>query len=248
MIDLSLCLPYYMNAGMLARHYELWRDWPSDVKSRVEIIVVDDASPERPAAEVARPQDLPTLSIYRVQKDIPWHQDAARNLGAHVALGAWLVLTDMDHALPLTSVQTLLRRADSGGLDAGTIYTLSRIDADTGLPTLATDGTPKPHSNSYLVSRTTYWHIGGYDESLCGIYGTDGLFHWRAFRKAAKSHLDDVALLRYSPAMVPDSETTTLPRKEGRDETELARRKAAALMRGIEAPVPVLTFEWKRVL
>lgn len=241
-------MPYYMNPRMLALHYEKWMAWPEAIKARTEVVIVDDGSPSGAAIDVERSDALPKLTIYRVREDTPWHQTGARNLGAHVAAGTWLLLTDMDHVLPASSAEVLFRRMDNDELDEKTIYTMARIDAGSNLPTLTADGQPKPHQNSYAVTRETYWTIGGYDESLCGLYGTDGMFRWRAHRKAEPGHLEDVVLARYTPSLVADAETIGLPRKEGRDDAELARRKGEALLRGIDQPVPVLQFQWERIL
>src|SRR6185369_156528 len=95
-LPLSLVIPYYENPGMLAVQYQTWANYPTDLKSRMEIVLIDDGSPTRPAIDVARPEELPPLRIFRVLKDLPWHQHGARNLGAHVAIGKWLLMTDMD--------------------------------------------------------------------------------------------------------------------------------------------------------
>src|SRR6218665_2501818 len=135
--SISLCMPYYMNPGMLAEHYRQWAAWPDAVKRRVEVVLVDDASPSGPALDVERPADLPAISIYRVAVDIPWHQDGARNLSAHVAAGRWLVLTDMDHMLRADDAVRLLDHIDSGRIDDGHIYTLGRRKASNRRPTTA---------------------------------------------------------------------------------------------------------------
>src|SRR6516164_6929587 len=43
--DLTLVLPYFQNRGMLAEHYRVWRDYPSDLRARLHVVVVDDCSP-----------------------------------------------------------------------------------------------------------------------------------------------------------------------------------------------------------
>lgn len=247
MTDLSLIFPYYLNPGMLSLQFAGWAAWPQAIKDRVEIVIVDDGSPEGHAINVPRPDGLPALSIYRVLEDRPWHQHAARNLGADVAKGEWLLLTDMDHVLKQDAAEALLKRIDLGKLDRKAIYTLARVEADTGLPTMK-DGREKPHPNSFVVTRETYWRIGGYDEEFCGTYGTDSLFKSRAYSIASHEHLDKVALTRYWRELVPDASTTTLPRKEGR---WLGARKQimdAKRARGEADMVKVLQFPWEQVL
>lgn len=245
MPDLTLVMPFYRNCEMLARQYETWAGWADKRKRRLEVILVDDGSPE-PAADVPRPQDLPALRIYRVTEDRPWHQHAARNLGAHVAENGWLLLTDMDHVLTDDAARLILKKMDAGHLDHRMIYMLDRVEADTGEPTRNEYGHRKPHPNSFVLTRKLYWKIGGYDEDYCGIYGTDGLFKERAFKIARKGHLD-VPLVRYWRDLVPDA-STNAPRKEGRDPNAKAAVLKAKAERGEQGMVRVLQFDWERVL
>lgn len=242
---LTIVMPYYENPGMLQLQFEGWASWPAKRKRRLRVILVDDGSPHYPAAEVSRPEGLPALEIYRVGEDRPWHQHAARNLGAHVAAEGWLLLTDMDHVLTDAAARALFKRMDAGELDEGTAYMLDRLEADTGLPTLNGAGQPKPHPNSFLMTRETFWRVGGYDERLTGFYGTDAYFRRRLFTRARQGHLD-VPLVRYWRDLIPDASTNGLPRKEGRDSPERTRRLALAAA----APENILTldFPWERAL
>lgn len=77
MKNLTMIYPYYDNPRMLGLQYGTWREYPEDLKQDLEIILVDDGSPESPAIDVPRPDGLPKLRIYRVLVDIPWHQHGA---------------------------------------------------------------------------------------------------------------------------------------------------------------------------
>lgn len=238
--DLQLIMPFYENAGMLERHFENWLAWPEKRKSRLKVILVDDGSQNAPAASVARPDGLPALEIYRVTEDRPWHQHGARNLGAHVADDGWLLLTDMDHVLTDDAARELFDRLD--GLDEGKAYMLSRVEANTGKPTVGTNGAPKPHPNSFVMTRLKYWQVGGYDEDLCGHYGTDSAFRSRLGGCSVLS----VPLTRYWRDIVPDASTNGLARKEGRDRGAIRKIVAEKLARG-DSP-KTLAFDWERVV
>jgi hypothetical protein len=240
---LSFVLPYYLNPGMLAVQYRTWAAYPGHLKARIEVVVVDDGSPRSPAADVPRPDGLPKLRIYRVLEDRPWHQHAARNLGAHVADGPWLFLTDMDHIMPTASLERLLELHNGSR-----VYTFARLDAPDLKPMLGRDGRPKAHPNSFAMSKTLFWKVGGYDEEFCGVYGTDGLFRSRLFAAARETRLEDAPIVRYSRDVVADASTTTLPRKEGRApgaKREVRDRKARE---GREGEILTLAFPWERVL
>lgn len=241
---LTIVMPFYLNRGMLGLQYMNWAAWPDPLKASVSVILVDDGSPDA-AADVERPDGLPEISIYRLIEDKPWHQHAARNLGAHFAPEGWMLLTDMDHVLTAENCLSLLGKLRK--LDSTAIYMLNRVEADTGLQT-SQNGRPKPHPNSFVVTRETFWKIGGYDEEFCGIYGTDALFRTRAAAKSKLLHLSDVSLTRYWRELVPDASTSTLPRKEGRDPGAKERIIAAKAARGEPNSVKVLQQPWVRAL
>ena len=243
-MKLTLMMPFYLNSVMLELQYALWAKWSEDLKANLKIILVDDGSPE-PAIDVPRPDGLPELSIYRVLEDRPWHQHAARNLGAHVAPEGWMLITDMDHVLSESNgrklIKILPKLSDKG------CYSLDRYEADTGAPTMQ-NGRSKPHPNSFVLTRETYWRIGGYDEDYCGIYGTDALFRARAATNSYRLHLTEVGLARYTRDIVVDASTTTLPRKEGRDPDAKKKIAAAKAARGETNVIRTLQFEWEQVL
>ena len=212
---ISLVMPYYDNPGMLAKHYATWAAFPDHLKRRIEIVIVDDGSPGVAAAEVPRPKGLPSLKIFRVTVDLPWHQHAARNIGAHEARGPFLLLTDMDLLVPENTFVELLNLTPDR---ESVVYTFLRIDADTMQPKLhPTTGEEHPHPNTFAMSKEFYWRVGGYDEDYCGIYGTDGLFRKKLW-KIAKHEPLRLPIIRYSREVLPDASTTSLPRKEGREE------------------------------
>lgn len=245
MRNLTCIFAYYDNPSMLEHQYSVWATYPEWYQSRVQFVVVDDASPRSPAIDVPRPAVLNgRVRIYRVAKDVPWHQDGARNLGAHVAEDGWLFLTDMDHVLPAASLDLLWVRAKRESC----FYTFGRWDADTNAPMLNADGRPKPHPNSYAMARSLYWRAGGYDEDFCGVYGTDGAFRKQLLAAGRHVHLEDVQIIRYSRDVISDASTRTLDRKQyGGDQAKAAAwaRKRGA---GRENKILTLAFEWERQL
>jgi hypothetical protein len=253
MTPLSLVMPFYQNQGMLWRHYCAWaREWPADLRARVEVVIVDDGSPSERAEDVERPAGLPELAIYRVIEDRPWHQHGARNLGAHVARHPWLLMTDMDHVCPADTLREVLAANDKGRA-----FTFGRVDAPAGewdsnawrsFPTTlhARTGRPKPHVNSFAISRALYWKVGGYDEDYCGHYGSDKLFRSRLWRKVREKRLDS-PLIRVSRDVIPDASTRGVSRKEGRDPATKKRIADEKRARGDADFIRVLDFAWEQV-
>ena len=255
MRPLSVVVPYYRNPVMLDRQLTVWaHEWPDLIKRQVEIVIVDDASPESAWAVFqsrALGCDL-SFQIVRVKHDRPWHQHGARNLGAHVATGRWLLMTDMDHVIPAAAIRAALsvprddlsyffRRVDA---PAGR---WSSTDCDLMAPTLDREGNPKPHVNSFLVTRKRYWMAGGYDEDYCGVYGTDSLFRKRLLDVAPRLTLD-VPLIRVAREVIADASTVGLLRKEGRPTGAKKAVARAKKKRGESDVIKTLQFEWERIL
>src|SRR3546814_18142353 len=89
---LSLIFPYYRNPGQLALQYAEMTRWSEKAKAQIEIVIVDDGSPE-PAVAVERPDGLPALLLFRVLEARPWFLIGARHLAVHGARGNWLYCT-----------------------------------------------------------------------------------------------------------------------------------------------------------
>lgn len=240
---LSIVLPYYCNPMMLEQHYATWLGYPYWLKSVIEVIVVDDGSPDGHAAAVRRLEGLPTLRIYRVLEDRPWHQHGARNLGAHEAAGDWLYLGDMDHSIPSSAAQAMIALCNREA-----IYTFGRVDAPDMKPRYK-NGRPHHHPNTFLMPRQAFWRIGGYDEDLTG-YGTDSFFRARLSEAALPLvHREDIRIVRYPREVIPDASTRTLPRKEGRPASHRSQLRAIAEQKRREGLQPtVLNFPWERVV
>lgn len=235
--DLTVCLAFYSNPGMLAHQLAHFAALPSPVRKHVRLIVVDDGSPV--PAEIVRPEALGfPVALYRMQLDIPWNQDACRNLAVAEAQTEWVLLTDMDHLAPVETLQWAI----GAKLDPTVVYTFERVTAPAMEPY-------KPHPNSWLMTCDMYDQVGGYDERYAGIYGTDGPFMSRVHETARKVLRRPHVLIRCPREYIADASTTTLERKS---EANTARKKAIdAEIQGrveeLRRPVRG-RFPWARVL
>lgn len=234
---ISLVFAYYENPSMLALQWKEIAKYPASLKREIEVIVVDDGSPTRPASEVARPRNLPRHSLFQLDRDVRWNQDAARNIGAHEAQSPWLLLTDIDHVVP---TETLAQLVDMDK-DTSVFYTFSRIKFATG-------DQREPHPNSYFMTKQLYWAIGGHDEDFAGIYGKDFLFRKRAHRFTDEVILHDAPIARVGSTMVSDAGTSTISRRNTlRQKVRgyvLEWLKAVKLWRGVQT----LTETYRRVI
>lgn len=200
----TLVVPYYQNALFLETQAAIWRTYPSEAS----IVLVDDGSPE-PAK---LPSGLDRVRLFRIDQDVPWNWLAARNIGAHHAADGWLLLTDMDHVVPLDTMRAVIH----GQHDPSVVYGFSRREH--------TGAEIPPHSASFLMTRDMFWKIGGYDEALAGHYGSDGVYRKEIRKHAPIQILSDV-LVRYE--YVDDSSTSAYRRKLPEDTAAIQRLVAA---------------------
>jgi Glycosyl transferase family 2 len=210
MREITLCLPYYDNPGMLLRQIDMMDKVPWNARDYVRLIVVDDGSPRWPAQAFPCPVDL---KIFRIEVDVRWNQDAARNIAVHESNTPWLLLTDIDHWVPASTWKRIL----NGSLDRDKVYRFSRVSE----PAMEHY---KPHPNSWLMSREVWDDIGGYDERFAGFYGTDADFRNRVQEVAEIEMLKEI-IVRVPREVTPDASTTTYVRKAPEDLPGLDRVK-----------------------
>lgn len=229
---------YYENPGMLAEQYRIWSSYPEELKQKVSVIIVDDGSPLYPAVNVEMPEGLPLINIYRVAVDIPWHQDGARNLGAKEAKDGWLFLSDMDHAMPATSLEFLMKQ---DGMN--TFYTFPRVDAPHMKP-----NAKGPGLNIYAMTKRTYWErMKGYDEDMCGQYGSDGAPRRRLEKTCIHMNLRFCPVIRYPREVIADASTTAWERRGKANEEARKQRLERKAQLGRQGKITTLDFEWARV-
>lgn len=227
----TLVVPYYECPTFFQRQFQHWSALTFDRALSVSmwsVVVVDDGSPEAPA-DRAFPMSLgERFRLFRIERDIPWNWLAARNIGAHHAEDGWLLLTDIDHVVPAETLKALIY----GQHDPSVVYVFSRRE-HTGAP-LA------PHSASFFMTKAMFWQIGGYDERLSGVYGTDGLYRKRLLSTAPVQVLTD-ELHRYE--FVDDASVQTYERKT----PAMAQARAARIASLPAGPPSVLTFPYHEV-
>jgi glycosyltransferase involved in cell wall biosynthesis len=253
MNKLTLIYPYYNSEGILQKQLEGWNSLAKDLIDSLEVILVDDGSPQSPALPVIL-RNGPLrfkIRLYRVLVDIPWNQHGARNLGAQEADHGWLFMSDIDHQLPEESIRALMEMK----LNRKRYYTLQRVTAvkkeDGNLKyDLMTDayGKPKPHPNTFLVTREVFWRTGGYDEDYCGVYGGDGPF-MRWLKKAAPGeHLQEVVLIRWTRDLIPDASQSPEYREKYRALYRTKFEKKGGGGKNLAFPKDPIRFPWERLI
>lgn len=245
----TLIVPFYRNAGMLERQVLEWNAYPDGLK----IVVVDDGSPE-PALPIIQQHlkrsRLKDLQLFRINVDIPWNREGARNLGATTAQTDWIVHVDIDHVLPANSAAALLDfEAQPQAWYRFPRWRVGRADATRRkdkIPDSVEFGQIHPHIDSYLLPRRLYWETGGYDEDYAGCLGGGSAFLRRLESLAGRPHEmpAEICLHVYTRDRIKDASDWSLSRdtSPGKD---ITRVKVA--QKNTEPKKP-LRFQWTRQL
>ena len=101
--NITITIPYYEAPLMLRTQFFQWHKYPEWVWEYLNIIVVDDGSPMKPAEEVFKDVIMPSssVSLYRIQEDIPWNHGGARNLAFTEMEEGWAGAYVLQPDLPL---------------------------------------------------------------------------------------------------------------------------------------------------
>lgn len=251
MIDrLEIIMPYYNSPGMLTSHLLAMGLFPDEIKKRLTLTIVDDGS-QKPALDVMKHFHGKIglkIKLFRILVDIPWNQHGARNLGADQAKDGWLFITDIDHTLPLRSIEYLFKYP----ADTRCFFTFARMSAvkdGDGVryePMVNENGRPKPHPNTYLLTKDLYWKAGGYDEDFCGTYGGDGPFRRLLDKVGQHKHFDNIHIVRWPREVIPDASQPV----EYREKYRALYRELFKDKGGSRSPKPTtwIRFPWERQL
>lgn len=203
MRGVSVVMAYYNQPTMLSRQLEHFNGLPADLLSQLEVIIVDDGSSVKPAIGVTAGREFKhAFQLWKMAVDIRWNQDACRNLGVKHARQPWVLITDLDHLVPETTLRYLM----TADLMPSRIYKFARKD-DVTLADY------KPHPNSWFMTVEMYARVGGYDERFAGYYGTDWDFRDRALRAAQTIWQLPQYIIRVGREHTPDA---SMPREFGR--------------------------------
>jgi hypothetical protein len=235
MRDLTLVMPHYCNLGMWDEHQRVWADYPDEIRARLHVVLVDDCSPKgcRLSPKSVSVTGLGSLRMYRLLQKVRWNWLACRNLGAKMTSTEWMLLTDIDHVIPVET----MTRLTSEPLESRAVYRFRRVTAVQTWPYALTDCTDyKPHNDSFLLTRRLFFddRVGGYDERLSGCYGTSGEFRDRLVHAASAHVIRLEKIIRYPREIISDASTppTVYTRKGDpqNDEELRAKKEARALI------------------
>jgi glycosyltransferase involved in cell wall biosynthesis len=156
----------------------------------VEIIFIDDGSD--PPLDFT--SGLKNLRTHATNDKRAWTVELARNCGARMARGEYLLMTDIDYIIPLNAIEAVYTlkedkcgfRRELGVLDEqGNLTQDFDVLRQYGLleSRIKERGTKlPPHPNNFIMRKTTFFQIGGYREDRVGVPYPNGGDRW--FKRA----------------------------------------------------------------
>lgn len=234
---ITMVYAYFENGSMLERQMQEWQTYTN--KESWRIIIIDDCSKRDPAISHVKPISGMQIDLFRIETDIPWNQNGARNLGMkHTDPDDWCLMTDMDHVLTKDNANKLLHQVNR---KEKAVYRFSRLRMPKMEPV-------KPHPNSYFLQSKMYWQVGGYDERLCGYYGTDSTLR-NHLRKACRAYetINTIPLIVYGRDVIPDASTTDYGRKDSKYYIQNNREVAKLKKKNTVTEKLHLNFEWSKL-
>lgn len=201
-MKLSLIIPILNSHEAVARQAKHFK--AMNLSDDIEFIFVDDGS--EPPLNI-EDYDLPNLRIHATNDKRPWTQGLARNAGAKLATGEYLLMTDIDHIISRESIEDVCKFTGAKMLFPRCIgVLLADGQLSQELDVLSEYGFRveerknkddlyvSKHGNTFAIKKSIFEAIGGYDPKRCtyGHYaphrkGEDCYFNG-AWKRYATSH------------------------------------------------------------
>ncbi len=175
-MKVSIIIPVLNSHEACKRHVRHFRSMR--LPDTVEIIFVDDGS--NPSLSFLRIYGLKNLIILPTNDKRPWTQGLARNVGAKIARGEYLFMTDIDHIISLESIMAVLNfRGDRmdfprefGILDKRGVLkqdekTLLAYGMNPDVYQLNGLKIQTCHGNTFAIKKDIFWELGGYNPRFC---------------------------------------------------------------------------------
>ena len=235
---ISIITPYFETKKMLEKQLEVWHSYPSELKSQIEFVIIDDGSPENPAG--IKFCNL-NLILARVDINIPWNHPGAQNLGAYLATSSWIWSGGIDHVFTSENMYKLTK------LDRKDLKVNYKIPRRS----IKQDKLIGYHWEINYLAKKTFWSIGGYDEDFSGIWGSDDVCFTSMLKKSGvrEIKLEDIFLDLYTEDDFKDANTHRYTDKVGWGPRKMNPINRSLWLAKVAGKIPYgqnpLRFPWK---
>ncbi len=227
----SIVTHFYNNPYCLDRMLRSFEGLAQAHPGAIEFIIVDDHSD--PAPDPAIYDGIPDLRVFRLLDDVAWNMPGARNIGVHEAQSDMILLMDIDHIIDPQHNDRLLTLVDT--FEPRTVATFGRIWRKPSGRTKRKPG----HINSFLIRKSDYLSVGGFEELFSGHYGhEDKYFKVCCRRNGIKETELELDLL-----IEPGTFTKVLDRDRSHNDTILKD----LLQGGVFKAQKTLSFPYERI-
>lgn len=160
MLKASIVIAVLNSHEIVRRQIEWFKKMP--LPDDVELIIVDDGSDP--------PLRFVGCAIYPTNDFRPWTQPLARNMGARLAHGEYIICTDIDHIITRDLIETVRNttydvvkfRRELGVLTEESKFTQDHAElVKYGIPEERTKMRLPAHGNSYAIKRELFLNLGG---------------------------------------------------------------------------------------
>lgn len=197
-----------------------------------EYIIVDDHSSESYEFNIF--EGINNLKLFRICDNIDWNMACARNIGVHESSGDIIFIFDIDHIIDPRQIACFFSNVNS--LKPGERGLFRRIK-------ISKDGlyyNIKSHKNSFIIHRSDFEKVGGYEELFSGNYGAEDSFFFMCCRSAG------IFDRQFETRLILQGEQV-------RSELDRDRSKNRALLEQlrearVRKPSRTLDCRWKRLL